>query len=227
MESSADGKRQCSSRTGFLHSDARLFDGYFFSGNDNLAVAIVVGCGHNAINTGADFLHFFCRQCQYRRHCPRSSLTCLLHCPGTYGHKTESFLEIHSTCCDKCREFSQRMSGHHVRMEIRKTFCYDYRVQEYCRLGDICLFEIIGGVLDGTKAGSGAQMGAITAWSGSTVTVNGGTVQGNPKSLYAYSATVNIHAGTVEGNQLYISGDTEAKLPSTVNITGGNVPKDL
>lgn len=93
--------------------------------------------------------------------------------------------------------------------------------------GENALFEITGGVLDGTKDGSGAQMGAITAWSGSTVTVNGGTVQGNPKSLYAYSATVNIHAGTVDGNQLYISGDIGAKLPSTVNITGGNVPKEI
>mgnify|MGYP002514829861 CR=1 FL=1 len=82
--------------------------------------------------------------------------------------------------------------------------------------GENALFEITGGVLDGTKDGSGAQMGAITAWSGSTVTVNGGTVQGNPKSLYAYSATVNIHAGTVEGNQLYSGPTWESTMEPTV-----------
>ncbi len=93
--------------------------------------------------------------------------------------------------------------------------------------GENALFEITGGMLDGSTAGSGAQMGAITAWSGSTVTVNGGTIQGNPKSLYAYSATVNIQSGTVTGNQLYISGDTAAKIPSTINLTGGSIPKEI
>jgi len=93
--------------------------------------------------------------------------------------------------------------------------------------GEKALFEISGGVLDGMEAGTGAQMGAITAWTGSIVTVNGGTIQGNPKSIYAYSATVNIQSGTVTGNQLYISGDATAQAPSTIHVTGGEIPKEI
>ncbi len=80
---------------------------------------------------------------------------------------------------------------------------------------------ITGGTVDGTTAGDGAQKGAIMAGTGSELTVNGGTVTGNPKSIYAYAATVNIQSGTVDGNQLYINGG------STIHVTGGTVNQEI
>lgn len=82
-------------------------------------------------------------------------------------------------------------------------------------------FTITGGTVDGTTAGDGAQKGAIMTATNSELTVNGGTVTGNPKSIYAYAATVNIKSGTVDGNQLYINGG------STINVTGGTVNQEI
>jgi len=82
-------------------------------------------------------------------------------------------------------------------------------------------FTITGGTVDGTTAGDGAQKGAIMTATNSELTVNGGTVTGNPKSIYAYAATVNIQSGTVEGNQLYINGG------SAIHVTGGTVNQEI
>lgn len=82
-------------------------------------------------------------------------------------------------------------------------------------------FTITGGTVDSTTAGASAQKGAIMTGTGSELTVNGGTVTGNPKSIYAYAATVNIQSGTVDGNQLYINGG------STINVTGGTVNQEI
>ena len=87
--------------------------------------------------------------------------------------------------------------------------------------GENADFTAAGGTIDGTmNAGSGAQHGAVML-SGSTFTVDGGIVKGNPKSIYAYGATVNIKSGTVDGSQLYINNG------GTVNVTGGNVKKEI
>ena len=82
-------------------------------------------------------------------------------------------------------------------------------------------FTITGGTIDGTTAGDGAQKGAIMTATGSELTVNGGTVTGNPKSIYAYAATVNIQGGAVDGNQLYINGG------SVIKVTGGTVNQEI
>lgn len=82
-------------------------------------------------------------------------------------------------------------------------------------------FIMTGGSIDGITGTGTAQQGAVMVATGGTLTVNGGTIMGNPKSIYAYGATVNIQSGTVGGNQLYINNG------SIINVTGGTVEKEI
>ena len=175
MERTADFQfestfRTCSKK--FFASSVNRLD---LTGDHNLAGTIVVGADNDSFNFITDRFNCFIGQSQNSSHCRRLQLTSLLHCLSTGRNQTESIFESQSAGGNKSREFAERVTGHHVRLEfLAERFCKNNRMKENGRLSDFCLLQFL--------IGHGREVGEVEA-ADLVVHVGAGLVDMGPQHL--------------------------------------------
>ena len=125
----------------FFHG---LFQSGFRAGNHQLFGTVVVGRHHHIVGDGC--AHLFgdpVVEIQHGHHAGGLEFASALHGLGASRHQTQSLLEGEGAGDGQCRQFAQRMSGHHVGLLFRQTVMGHEGVQEDGGLSHLGLCQFL------------------------------------------------------------------------------------
>ena len=142
MECPAYGQAQGAACSGGLGLLAGSLYGLYGSRNDQLARAVVVGGYDDSVDRCANLFDHAVLQAENSGHRARLGLAGCLHGHCTLRNELQTVLERKGSGNDKRREFAERVSGCCVGLYAQRLG-HDDRVEEYGRLGDFGLLELL------------------------------------------------------------------------------------
>ena len=147
MERAAHGQHKGTLRAGLFQLGASSVDGFFRTGDDELARAVVVGRHYHArlfAHGGADFFNLLVGQGDYGSHTAGVLLAGLLHGERTLRHEAQTILETQAAGGGERGEFAERMTCHHVGLEsVAEAECAHHAVQEHSGLRHLRLLQFL------------------------------------------------------------------------------------
>ena len=152
MERAAHGQHKGTLRAGLFQLGAGCVDGFFRTGDDELARAVVVGGNHHArlfAHGSADFFNLLVGQSDNGRHAAGVLLAGLLHGERTLRHEAQTVFKTQAASGGERRELAERMTCHHVGLEsVAEAECAHHAVQEHSGLRHLRLFQFLVSALE-------------------------------------------------------------------------------
>ena len=144
MEGTADFQLQRAFGTGGEHQFASLVDTGNRAGDNDLARAVIVGADNNFVrNLGAEFFDLRVGEGEDGSHRRGRHFARLLHRHGAVRNQSQTILERQGAGSDEGGEFAERVSGHHVGLEVvAQRLGQDDGVEEDGGLRNLRLLQI-------------------------------------------------------------------------------------